>query len=136
MRAARRFSISSLSAAIHQDFGAQTCFITARLKLLSYDSIPVCELVCTVPEQASFGIVGDNALEPYIRFSYAQEIHILNQTSRGSTKSKLHRCNSGTSDISKSKSDVTSSGTATIKVTKIVEHRYSFVTQSCVSVHP
>ncbi|KAH0567703.1 hypothetical protein KQX54_011937 [Cotesia glomerata] len=34
-----RFSISSLSAAIHQDFGAQTCFITVSLKLLSYDSI-------------------------------------------------------------------------------------------------
>lgn len=46
MLVARRFSISSLSAAIHQDFGAQTCFITARSKLLSYDSIPACELAC------------------------------------------------------------------------------------------
>lgn len=72
---ARRFSISSLSAAIHQDFGAQTCFITARSKLLSYDSIPVHELACTILEQISFGTLS-NADNASI-VSYKIQLHVL-----------------------------------------------------------
>ena len=97
MLVARRFSISSLSAAIHQDFGAQTCFITARSKLLSYDSIPACELACaasslppplrsnssfTVHPSPSLSLSLGNALEARIRFKSASWSELLTELIR------------------------------------------------------
>lgn len=100
MLVARRFSISSLSAAIHQDFGAQTCFITARSKLLSYDSIPACELACaasslppplpsalapssfTVHPPLSLSLSLGNALDARIRFKSASWSEVLTELIR------------------------------------------------------
>lgn len=97
MLVARRFSISSLSAAIHQDFGAQTCFITARSKLLSYDSIPACELACAASSlppplrsssvlvlgaSSSLSLSLGNALEARIRFKSASWSETLDEVNQ------------------------------------------------------
>lgn len=73
-----------------------------RADVLYYCSVEIAILrlhsgprACMHRTQASlFRHSQDNALVPYIRFSHAQAIYILNQTRCKLTKFKLHRYNS------------------------------------------